>query len=168
MIYYDFKIGVSKEQCLQRLQPPFNNEAPSSATDSSKDSVIDSLQDEEHAERPVSTVIPGNGVRKTIKDDNLCTHHMIQNTLGFRSVAYKILHDDSKMKNIGSPLVPYHLTRHQKSERVNISRQTLKLLNEAGRRIISKIVSGDEMYIPFYDSPTCYESEVWVHKIDPA
>ncbi|GFT82228.1 uncharacterized protein TNCV_2272891 [Trichonephila clavipes] len=33
--------------------------------------------------------------------------------------------------------------------------------------IISKIVTGDEMYIPFFDVPTCQESKVWVFEDDP-
>ena len=36
------------------------------------------------------------------------------------------------------------------------------MLNEDGHRVISKIVMGDEMCIPFFHVPTRQESKVWV------
>ncbi|GFW12329.1 uncharacterized protein TNCV_815841 [Trichonephila clavipes] len=63
--------------------------------------------------------------------------------------------------------VPHNLTEHQKEERVRISKETLKLLNDGDHRIISKIVTGDETYIPFFDIPTRQESKVWVFEDEP-
>ncbi|GFW63727.1 uncharacterized protein TNCV_4940191 [Trichonephila clavipes] len=61
--------------------------------------------------------------------------------------------------------VPHNLTEHQKEERVR--KETLNLLNDGGYRIISKIVTGDEAYIPFCDVPTLQESKVWIFEDDP-
>ena len=41
------------------------------------------------------------------------------------------------------------------------------MLEDGGHRIISKIVTGDETYIPFYDIQTRQESCVWIHEDDP-
>ncbi|GBP40634.1 hypothetical protein EVAR_32676_1 [Eumeta japonica] len=86
MIYYDFKTGLSEEQCVQRLK--FNNGAPSRAT------VFrwfrefrngrNSIQDEEHTGRPVSTVTRYN-VLKIIKDDDRSPYYKIHNALGIGS-----------------------------------------------------------------------------------
>lgn len=72
-----------------------------------------------------------------------------------------------EVKNIVSRWVPHQLTEQQKAERVRICQQTFQLLNDGGHRIISKIITGDETYIPFYDVPTRQESKVWVFEDDP-
>ena len=55
------------------------------------------------------------------------------------------------MKKVVCRLVPHNLTTHQKEERVRISNETLKLLNDGGYHIIPKIATGDKTYIPFFD-----------------
>ncbi|GFX75596.1 uncharacterized protein TNCV_4715021 [Trichonephila clavipes] len=52
-------------------------------------------------------------------------------------------------------------------ERVRINKETLKLLNDGDHHIISKIITGDETCIPFFDVPTRQESKVWVFEDDP-
>lgn len=49
---------------------------------------------------------------------------------------------------------------------MRISKETLKLLESGGHRIISMTITGDEAYIPFYDVPTRSESRVWVHEVE--
>lgn len=44
-------------------------------------------------------------------------------------------------------------------------KETLKLLSEGGYQIISKIITGNEVYLPFYGVPTCLKREVWISKI---
>ncbi|PRD25489.1 UNVERIFIED_CONTAM: hypothetical protein NCL1_40775 [Trichonephila clavipes] len=46
-------------------------------------------------------------------------------------------------------------------------RNSLKLLNDSGHRVISKIVTGDETYKPLFDVPTRQESKLWVFEDDP-
>lgn len=41
------------------------------------------------------------------------------------------------------------------------------MLNRGGHQIISKIITGDETYIHFFDCPTRQESRVWIHKDEP-
>ena len=64
------------------------------------------------------------------------------------------------MKKVVCRLVPHNLTEHQKEKRVTITKETLKLLNDGSHRIIYKIVTSDETYMPFFDVPTHQESKV--------
>ncbi|GBP96657.1 Putative uncharacterized protein FLJ37770 [Eumeta japonica] len=105
MIYYDFKVGLSEEQCVPRLQLAFNNEAPSRAVGfrwfREFRNGRNSLQDEEHMGRPVSSDTLENvgRVRKMIEGDNPFTYHMIHYTLGIDLAAvYKVMQDELKMK----------------------------------------------------------------------
>ncbi|PRD25475.1 UNVERIFIED_CONTAM: hypothetical protein NCL1_40819 [Trichonephila clavipes] len=115
-----------------------------------------SLQDVEHTGRSRSAVISDNvsTIRKMLMNDNRCTYQMIQKELNIGSAAmHKIIYEELH-------IVPHNLTEHQKEERVRISKETFKLLNDGDHRIISKIVTDDETYIPFFDDATRQESKV--------
>ncbi|PRD24523.1 UNVERIFIED_CONTAM: hypothetical protein NCL1_43501 [Trichonephila clavipes] len=74
MIFYDFKAGLSQQECVQLL----------------------SLQDEQHAGKPRSAVIPDNmsAIRKLLMDNNSCTYQMIQKETDIGSAApHKIDHE---------------------------------------------------------------------------
>lgn len=67
-------------------------------------------------------------------------------------------------KLLPSRSVPHMLKTFQKAERVRITRETLEILNKGGGHgILSKGITGDETYIPFFDIPTCHDSGVWIH-----
>ncbi|GFW19640.1 histone-lysine N-methyltransferase SETMAR [Trichonephila clavipes] len=103
-----------------------------------------SLQNEEHTERPRSAVIPDNvsAIRKMFMDDNHCTYQMIQKELNFGSTAiYKIIHEELHMKKVVCCWVSHNLSTRKRSVPKSI-RKSLKLLNNGGHRIISKIVTG--------------------------
>ncbi|GFU34158.1 uncharacterized protein TNCV_3199501 [Trichonephila clavipes] len=107
-------------------------------------------------------------IRKTLMDDNHCTYQMIPKEINFGSAAiYKIIHEELHMKKVACRWVPHNLTEHQKEESVRISKKSLKLLNDGGHRIISKTVTGDETYKPFFYIPTRQESKLWVFEDDP-
>ncbi|XP_042906074.1 histone-lysine N-methyltransferase SETMAR-like [Parasteatoda tepidariorum] len=172
MIFYDFKAGLSQEDCVEQLQLALGDESPARATvfrwfkEFSRGRNL--LQDEKHTGRQPSAVIPDNvsAMRKILKDDIRCTCQIMQKELNFGSAAiHKIIHEELHMKKVVCRWVPHNLTEHQKEERVRISKETLKLLNDGGHRIISKIVTGDETYIPFFDVPTRQESKVWIFEV---
>ncbi|GFX26174.1 uncharacterized protein TNCV_3707131 [Trichonephila clavipes] len=58
-------------------------------------------------------------------------------------------------------------TERQKEEHVRSSKETFKLPNDGGHRIISKILTGDETYILPFDVPSRQESKVQVFEDDP-
>ncbi|XP_071043147.1 histone-lysine N-methyltransferase SETMAR-like [Parasteatoda tepidariorum] len=173
LIFYDFIAGLNQEECVQLLQLAFGDESPARATvfrwfkEFSRDGNF--LQDEENTGRPPSAVIPDNVsvIRKMLKDDNRCTYQIIQKELNIGSAAiHKIIHKELRMKKVVCHWVPHNLTEHQKEERVRIGKETLKLQNNGGHRIISKIVKVDETNIPFFDVPTRQKSKVWVFEDD--
>lgn len=174
MIFYDFKSGLSENECFQRLQKAFEEESPSRATVFRWFSEFKRgrqyLNDENREGRPKSAVTSKNieAVKRMVEEDPRSSYTMIQESIGIGSAAVeKILHAELKMKKVVCRWVPHQLTDFQKSERVRISRQTLQMLEHGGHRIISKIVTGDETYIPFYDAPTRQESRVWIYEDDP-
>lgn len=133
MIFYDFKVGISEDKCVQRLQSAFDIVAPSRAT------VFrwfrefrcgrSSLCDEKHTGRPCIAVTPENvdRVQNMIIEDNRCTYEMLQASLGIGSAAVnRILLDILSVKKIDSRWVPHFLTEERKLERVRISHKTLK------------------------------------------
>ncbi|GFX22554.1 uncharacterized protein TNCV_2784891 [Trichonephila clavipes] len=100
--------------------------------------------------------------------DNRCTYQILQKDFNIVSaVIHKIIHEELHTKKVVCRWVPHNQTEQQKVERVRISKETLQLLNDNGHRIISKIVTSDETYIPFFDVPTRQESKVWVFEDDP-
>lgn len=58
---------------------------------------------------------------------------MKQNELNNRFAAtQKIIHEDLHMENLICLWVPHNLAEHQNAERVKISNETLKFLNDGG------------------------------------
>ena len=61
-------------------------------------------------------------------------------------------------------MVPHLL---QKTTRVKICQENLKILSNYGYRIISKIITSDETYVHYYDAPTNQESKIWLDELPP-
>ena len=87
MIFYDFKVGLNENQCVERLHSAFGGEAPSRATVfrwfSEYRKGRETFCDEDRAGRPCSAVTPENivAVQKMIESDGKCTYHMIEISL---------------------------------------------------------------------------------------
>ena len=73
------------------------------------------------------------------------------------------------MKKVVCCWVPHNLTEHQKEEPIRISKETLKMINDGGHLIISKIIMGNETYIRcsnVFGVLTRQESKVWIFEED--
>ncbi|GFT32248.1 uncharacterized protein TNCV_1035111 [Trichonephila clavipes] len=94
---------------------------------------------------------------------------MMQKELNFGSAAiYKIIHEELHMKKVVCFWVPHNLTEYQKRDvSESVKKKSLNLPNDGGHRAISKIVTDDETYMPFYDVQTLQKSKVWVFEDDP-
>lgn len=95
MTFYDYKVGLSEEQCVKQLYLAFGNEAPSLVTVFRTFAEFrrgrSSLCNEKH-----TAVTPENVSRvcNMVRDDNRCTLQMLEATLGIGSaVTHKILHE---------------------------------------------------------------------------
>ncbi|GFV30662.1 uncharacterized protein TNCV_1777151 [Trichonephila clavipes] len=78
-----------------------------------------------------------------------------------------MIHEELNMNKVVCRWFTHNLTEHQNEERIRISTETLKLLNDGSHHIISKIVTGDETCIPSFDIPTRQESKIRVFEDDP-
>ena len=108
-------------------------------------------------------------MQKLLMDDNRCTYKMIQKELNIGSAAiHTIIHEELHMKKTVCRRVRHNLTEHQKEERVRISKETFKLLNDGGHDINFKLVTDDKTYIPFFfDTSTRQENNAWVFEDNP-
>jgi len=99
MIYYDFRSGLSRQQCADKLRSIFRDEAPHVATVNRWFNEFNrgrtSVADEFPEGRPRTTVTPENieAVRKLITEDRHVTYREIEAGLGIHSTAiHSILH----------------------------------------------------------------------------
>lgn len=107
MIYYDFRCGLSRQECIDKLVLTFGDEAPCFATVKRWYSEFNrgrtSLQNELREGRPKSVVVPKNidAVQKLIMLDRHVTYREIEASLGISSTSVKlILHEHLTVKNI--------------------------------------------------------------------
>lgn len=174
MIFYDFRRGLTRQQCFDQLNSTFGDEAPHFATVKRWFNEFDrgrsSLQDQFREGRPKSVVLPENidAVRELIMEDRHVTYHEIEATLGISSTSvYKILHEHLAVKKICSRWIPHNLTEAQKKARVNWCKEMLKKYNRGASKDVYKIVTGDESWIYAYEPETKQQSTVWVFQSEP-
>ena len=121
MTFYDFKVGLTEDQCVERLHSAFHDEAPSRATVfrwfREFQSGRDSFSDEERTGRPRAAGTPENivAVQKMVDADGRCTYRMMEESLKIGSAAlYAILHKELHLKKVVSRWVPHTLTQRRR------------------------------------------------------
>ncbi|GFV51135.1 histone-lysine N-methyltransferase SETMAR [Trichonephila clavipes] len=152
MIFYDFKARLNQKECVQQLQLAFGDESSYHATVfrwlKNFCSGHNSLQDEEPTERPRSAVIPDDvfSIQKMFMNDKCCTYQIMQKELNFGSAAMcKIIQEELHMRKIVCCWVPHNLSTKKRCVSESV-KKSLKLLNNGGHSIISKIVMGLKTY----------------------
>lgn len=107
MIFYDFRRGLTQQECMDQLQSTFVDDAPSKATIyrwfNEFNRGRESLQDEYREGRPRSVVLKHNidDVHNIIKEDRHVTYREIQSSLGISSTSVQtILHEHLGVKNM--------------------------------------------------------------------
>lgn len=133
MIFYDFKKGLTPQQCVESLRSTFGNEAPSEKTVYNWFAEFrrgrTSVSDEYREGRPKSVVVPNNidAVRTMIKEDRHVTYREIEASLGMSKTAiHSILHEHLAVRKICSRWIPHNLTEAQKNARVNWCKEMMK------------------------------------------
>lgn len=84
-------------------------------------------------------------------------------TIGSSQVG-SILYDHLHLTKFITCFVLHHQADLQNAERLGICRQIVDMLNAAGYRLSSKIVTGHGTYIPFFIISTRQESRVLIHE----
>ncbi|CAH1975367.1 unnamed protein product [Acanthoscelides obtectus] len=160
IIYYNFQIQLSQQECLAELLSVFGNEAPHQSTISrwygefKRGRVI--LSDDPRVGAPKSAVSQENvdAVRKLIIEDRHVTYHEIEVSLKTSKTSIqKILHEELGVRKLVSRWTLHLLTEEQKAARVNWCQKTLDRFNTGNSKNVYSIVSGDQSWI------YCYESE---------
>lgn len=174
MIFYDFRRGLSQQQCADQLTATFGDKAPSKATIYRWFSEFNrgrtSLTDEFKEGRPKSVVVPENidAVCELIMQDRHVTYREIEASLGISMTSiHKILHEHLAVKKICSRWIPHNLTIDQKNTRVNWCKEMILKYNRGASNAVYNIYTGDESWIYCYEPETKQQSTVWVFQDEP-
>ena len=126
MIFYDFRVGLSQQECIDRLKKGFGDKAPSKTRVYEWYKVFKfgrtSLKDEPREGRPKSVVVTENidAVRKLIEEDRHVTYLEIEASLGISATStHKILHEHLGVRKLCARWIPHKLTDAQKKSRVD-------------------------------------------------
>lgn len=174
IIFYNFRRGLTQQQCMNELNSTVGDEAPS------RTSVYrwygefnrgrSSLQDEFREGRPKSVVVPKNidAVRELILQDRHVTYREIETTLGISGTSiHLILHEHLTVKKICSRWIPHNLSIAQKKARVDWSKEMLEKYDRSASKHVYDIVTGDESWIYAYEPESKQQSTVWVFQDEP-
>ena len=154
IIFYNFRRGLTQQQCIDELNSIFGDEALS------KTSVYrwygelkwgcSSLQDEFREGCPKSVVVPEtiDAVRQLILQDRHVTYCEIKTSLGSSGTnIHSILHEHLTGKKICSRWIPHNLSIAQKKAGVDWSKEMLPKYDRGASKNVYDIVTGDESWI---------------------
>lgn len=169
MIFYDFRCGLSQQECFQRLQLAFGDEAPCRSSVYSWFGEFrrgrDHLHDEIREGRPVTAVTESNidTVRQLIESDKKITCQQIRTLLGIgMSQVQNILHVHLKVRKLCTRWIPHDLTEDQKRLRVQWCRKMIKKFNGGQSLAVYNIVTGDETWVYCFEPERKSQSAEWV------
>ena len=169
IIFYNFRRGLSQQQCIDELNSTFGEEAPSKTTVywwyTEYNRGRRSLADEFHEGRPKLLVIPENidAVHELILQDRRVTYREIEASLGISGTSiHSILHEHLAIKKLRSRWIPHNLTIDQKKARVDWSKEMLKKYDHGASKHIYDIVTVDESWIYAHKPESKQQSTVWV------
>ncbi|XP_025158379.1 histone-lysine N-methyltransferase SETMAR-like [Harpegnathos saltator] len=174
IIFYNFRRGLSQQQCIDELNSTFGDEAPSKTTIyrwyTEFNRGRSSLSDEFREGCPKSVVVPENidAVRELILQDRHVTYREIEASLGISGTSiHSILHEHLAVKKICSRWISHNLTIVQKKARVDWLKEMLKKYDCGASKHVYDIVTGDESWIYAYEPESKQQSTVWVFQDEP-
>lgn len=174
MILYDFRFGLTQQECFEKLRATFGDEVPSKATIYNWYAEFkrgrSSVSDESRTGRPTTSKTAENieKVHEMIQADRHTTYREIQATLGIdMKQINEILHNHLNVKKLCSRWIPHNLSETQKQARVKWCTENLKRFNSGNSNLVYDIVTGDETWIYSYEPQTKQQSTVWVFQNEP-
>lgn len=169
MIFYNFRRGLTWQQCLEEMKVVLGDESPGRTMVFKWYKEFErgrsNLKDDPREGRPKTAVIQENvdAVRQLIQEDRHVTYHQIAASLGIGMTAIQtILQEELRVKKLFSRWIPHLLTAEQKLARVKWCKATLKRFNRGSSKLVYDIVSGDESWIYAYEPESKTQSQVWV------
>lgn len=174
VIFYNFKRGLTRQQCFEEIISVFNNEAPSLRTVERWYLEFQrgrtNLGDENREGRPKTAFTAENilAVEQYLLEDRHVTYREIEAALNISGTTIqKILHEALGVRKLVSRWIPHLLSDEQKATRVRWCKKTLQRFNRGESNHVYDIVSGDESWIYAYDPDSKQQSTVWVFQDEP-
>ena len=158
----------------KRLSNVYGKSSPSYSTVASWVSefkrVRKDLNGEPRPGRPVSQSTAEN-VDKVhqlvLENRKISIECIVQETGLSTGTVHTILHEHLSMSKVCARWVPKMLTPDMKATRVNTSSVLLSLYNVNPENFLSRVVTGDETWVYYYDPPSKFESMEWKHAGSP-
>ena len=168
IIAYNQLKGLSVDECYNDMVQVLHESAPDKSTvfrwyrnfNNGKTTV----EDDPHGSRPITATTPENieMVKKLIEEDRKITCLQLAAKVRISSErVFHIIHHHLKLR-VCTRWVPHFLTEYQKQVRVNLSREILEKFKNGSSKFWCNVITGDEIYVYYYDPPTRRESQIWV------
>ena len=166
--------GENATNIHKRLSNVYGKSSPSYSTVASWVSEFKrgrkDLNDEPHPGRPVSQSTAEN-VDKVhqlvLENRKISIECIVQETGLSTGTVHTILHEHLSMSKVCARWVPKMLTPDMKATRVNTSSVLLSRYNVNPENFLSRVVTGDETWVHYYDPPSKFESMEWKHAGSP-
>ena len=102
-------------------------------------------------------------VKSVIIDDPWITYHELEDKTGIPTTClYRICTYILGLQKKLCRFVPYFLSDEQKQHRMNICRQNLQMIDEGGQKLVDTIITGDEVYVHYYEPKLSREAKIFV------
>ena len=166
--------GENATNIHKRLSNVYGKSSPSYSTVASWVSEFKrgwkDLNDEPRPGRPVSQSTAEN-VDKVhqlvLENRKISIECIVQETGLSTGTVHTILHEHLSMSKVCARWVPKMLTPDMKATRVNTSSVLLSRYNVNPENFLSRVVTGDETWVYYYDPPSKLESMEWKHAGSP-
>lgn len=108
-------------------------------------------------------------IRGVIQDDRRSTIDFIASLVGVsHGTVHTVIRQHLGMSKKTCRWVPHCLTDDQKQMRLSICEDLLARRDREGRRMMSRIITGDETFVHFYEPESKAASKQWVEKGSPS
>jgi histone-lysine N-methyltransferase SETMAR len=177
--YRDIIEFLTREHCKtadihQRLHNVYGDSAPSLATVKNWAREAkwkrESLEDAPRSGRPATAVIVENvaAVEEWVLEDRRISIHRIADILSIgHNAVQTILHKHLNMTKVSARWVPRILSADQRHVRVTCAQELLHLSATEGPNFFSRIVTGDESWVYYYDPKSAAETKEWKRPESP-